>query len=280
MSKVFETKFESYEKSIAKIFKEIKPKIKENRVVIKPNLTTNLPPPVTTDIRCVKEVITNLRRIYNSEIIIAEGSGGCDTLKAFEELSYKKLAKDYDIKLVDLNRAERVELRNRRAIKLKSILFPKVLLNSYLINIPVPKEHSSAKITNSLKNMFGIYLPKSFLVEWNKSKLAKIGVIVSKNIFMRGWNKANLHVLGVHESIYDLNLYKKPDLTICDARVGQIGEEIYGEPYKLNKIIVSFDPVACDSYVANLFGYSWREIKYLRYCNGVFGSARYELIKV
>ena len=282
MSEVFEMDFCNYEESIAKILEKIEPKIGKTKVVIKPNLTTNLLPPVTTDVRCVREIIRNLREVFDEKIIIAEGSGGCDTLDAFRDLGYEKLSKEYGIEIIDLNRAERIELRKNEAMKLKSILFPKVLLDSYLINVPVPKEHSSAIITCALKNMFGAYLPKEFLVKWNESKLRKIGVIVAKDIFAKGWSKANLHVLGVDESIYDLNLYKKPDLIICDARIGQRGEEIYGKPCKppLNKIIASSDPVACDSYVANLFGYSWKEIRYLRYCNEKLGEVDFEVVRI
>jgi len=283
-SKIFITDFDTYEKSIKRIFKalKIKEKIKEDKIVIKPNLTINKKPPTTTDVNCVREIIKNIFDLkIRSKIFIAEGSGGCDTLKAFKELGYKELEKEFDIKIIDLNRAKRIRIKNESAIALKQIYFPKILLNSFLINVPVPKEHSSAIITNSLKNMFGIYLSKGYIAEWGILK--NIGVIVSRNVFARGWSKADLHIFGVHKSIHDLNIYKKPDLTICDARIGQKGNEIDGFPCNppINKIIASYDPVACDSYVAKIFGWDWKEIEYLRYCNKKIGNAEnYEIIEV
>ncbi|MEM7826779.1 MAG: DUF362 domain-containing protein [Candidatus Aenigmatarchaeota archaeon] len=272
MSKVFDTSFLNYDESVARIFNAMKPKIEKRKIVIKPNLTTNLNPPVTTDVNCVRAILKCLQN-FNGEIIIAEGSGGCDTLKAFNALGYEELCEEFGIRLIDLNREERVEIENHSALRLKSMLYPKILLDSYLISVPVPKEHSSAIITNSLKNMFGVYLSKKYLAKY--SGLRKIGVIVARSIFARGWSKADLHVFGVHESIYDLNLYKKPDLTICDARIGQKGNEIDGVACKppLNRIIGAFDPVACDSYVSKIFGYDWKEIKYLRYCHEKIGDA-------
>lgn len=286
-SKVIVAEFESYEKTVRKIFDalgNLRKRIKEEKIVIKPNLTINLLPPVTTSVDCVEAIIKELFRrnlTKDKNVIVAEGSGGCDTLQAFKELGYEKLKKEFNIELIDLNRAERVELRNENALKLKSMLFPSALLNSFLINVPVPKEHSSAIITNSLKNMFGIYLSKGYLAEWNMLK--KIGVFVTRKIFARGWSKCDLHVLGVHESIYDINLYKKPDVTICDARIGQREQEINGRPCTpaINKIFASYDAVAIDSYVAKLFGYDWKEIKYLVYSNGILGNAEnFDIIEI
>lgn len=286
-SKVIIAEFESYEKTIRKIFDslgDLKKRIKEEKIIIKPNLTINLPPPVTTSVECVEAIIKEIFRrglAKDKKVIIAEGSGGCDTLEAFNDLGYKRLKKDFNIELVDLNRADRIEIRNENALKLKSLLFPSILQDSFLISVPVPKEHSSAIITNSLKNMFGIYLSRGYLAEWNM--LQRIGVVVARRIFSRGWSKCDLHVLGVHESIYDLNLYKKPELTICDGKIGQKEQEIDGKPCNppINKIFASYDPVAIDSFVAKLFGYNWEEIKYLVYANNKLGNAeKFEIIDI
>lgn len=273
MSKVFEVEFSDYEENVQMLFEQLKPKIEEP-IVIKPNLTTNLPPPVTTSVECIGAVVKSLKEMGFKEITIAEGSGGYDTLDAFKEQGFVQLAKKYNIGLIDLNRAERTELRDDGAIKLKKVLYPKILIGSYLINVPVPKEHTSAVITNSLKNMFGAFLSEGYLKKWNEEKLLEIGVKVEKRIFMMGWNKADLHMFGVHESIHDLNLYKKPDLTICDGRIGQSKEEVDGIPCDppLNRMFASVDPVGCDGYAAQLLGHEWKDIKYLRYCSGKFGD--------
>ena len=60
-----------------------------DRIIIKPNLLQDAPPPCTTDAACVEAV---LRYIFDrkpeKEVIVLEGSGGCPTGKAFKGLGY------------------------------------------------------------------------------------------------------------------------------------------------------------------------------------------------
>lgn len=202
-------------------------------------------------------------------------------MMAFKRLGYERISKTLGVELIDLNRAEKIKLKNEKAKKLKEIWFPKILLNSYLISLPVSKEHSSAVFTCALKNQFGIYLSKEYVREYDKEKLERMGVFVAKEIWERGWNKGELHEIGVHESIFDLNLYKKPDLVICDGRVGVKGGELGGKEFKIGKIFASFDPVALDSHLAKIFGFDWRKIKYLVLANKILGEAEnFEIVKL
>jgi uncharacterized protein (DUF362 family) len=281
---VFETNFDGLETSLSRIFEamELKEVLKkENRILLKLNLTTNLSYPVTTHPEFVKKIIEIIRKFSDAEIIICEGSGGCDTRKAFRELGYKEISKEFGVKLVDLNREERVKLKNDKALKLKEVWLPKILFSGYLISLPIPKEHSSALLTCALKNQFGIYLSKKAIKEYDKEKLENEEILVVKELQERGWSKGELHSIGVHESIFDLNLYRKPDLTICDGRIGVKGHELGGEEFKIGKIFSSFDPVALDSYLAKIFGIDWKRIKYLAYSNNILGKAEnFEIKKV
>ena len=284
MAKVFEVQFKDLKGSLFKLFEStrIKEILKEKeKIILKPNLTTNIPYPVTTDPKFVEVILEIILSFHKGQIFIAEGSGGCDTKEAFKKLGYENLAKKFGVKLIDLNREERVKVKNEKSLKLKEIWFPKILLDSYLISLPLPKEHGEAIFTCALKNQFGIYLSKDFVMEYDKEKLEKMGVFVAKEIWERGWNKGELHSVGIHESIFDLNLYKKPDFVICDARVGIKGGELGGKEFKIGKIIASFDPVALDSYLARIFGFDWKKIKYLRLANKVLGEAEnFEIVKL
>jgi len=276
-NKVFVLEAKNLREDLKKILDTLllKEKLKEmKKIVLKPNLTTNLPYPITTDSFFVEILVENLLRIFDKEIIIAEGSGGCDTKEAFEKLGYTKIAQKYNLKLIDLNRAERIKLKNKKALKLKEIFLPKILFDSFLISLPVPKDHSSAVFTCSLKNMIGVYLSREYVKEYDKEKLEKLGVFVPKEIWQKGWNKGELHEIGLAQSIFDLNLYRKPDLTICDARYGVRGGELGGKTFKIGKIVASFDPVASDTYLASLFGYRWEEIEYLKLANKKVGFAQ------
>lgn len=284
MSIVIETKAENLVEGIFKIIKALnleKILTRQKRLVLKPNLTTNLPYPVTTSSEFVEILVVVLRNIYDGEILIAEGSGGCDTKNAFRKLGYEKIAKKFNIKLVDLNREERISLKNDNAIVLKEIWYPKILLDSFLISLPIPKDHSSAVFTCSLKNMFGTYLSKEFVAEYDKERLERFGIFVAKEIWDKGWNKGRLHYLGVHESIFDLNLYKIPNLTICDARMGVKGNELGGEEFKVGKVVASFDAVALDAYLAEIFGHDFKRVKYLVFSHKKLGDAEdFKILKV
>jgi uncharacterized protein (DUF362 family) len=221
---------------------------KQKRIIIKPNLTTNRGPSCTTDKRMV-EALINFFYGLGKEIIIAEASGGCETSKCFKELGYTEVAKKYGIELMDLNNAETVLCQDRSAYKLKEFKLPKILSNSFLISVPVLKEHDWAKITCALKNMFGIASGRFYDTEPSS-----------------GWNKAGLHSLGVDECIVDINCYRKPDLSLVDARIGQFGNEIYGHAAKppFNIIFGGFDAVAVDFLAAKLLGHDPLRIKHLQ----------------
>jgi len=274
-AKIFETDFDNFKNSISRIFEAMKLKEilkREKRIILKPNLTTNLPYPITTDPNFVESLIEIISSFFRGEILICEGSGGCDTKRAFEELGYEEISKKFKIKLIDLNREERIRLKKENVLKLKEVWLPKILFSGYLISLPVPKEHGQAIFTCALKNQFGFYLSKSFVKEYDKEKLERKGIFVAKRIWEKGWNKGELHFLGVNETIFDLNLYRKPDLVICDGRVGLRGGELGGREIKIGKILASFDPVALDSYLARIFCFDWRKIKYLVFSNKILGE--------
>ena len=160
MANVLITDFQNFQTSIPLILEEadLKNKIKGwEKIILKPNLTTSRKPPCTTPIELVEEVVKFIQPT-DAEIIIAEGSGGCDTQKAFKDLGYQDLAEKYHLKLIDLNKAERIEKENPQALVLKKIKLPKIIFEGFLINLPVLKEHNEAVVTCAMKNLFGLYL--------------------------------------------------------------------------------------------------------------------------
>ncbi|MCP4412668.1 MAG: DUF362 domain-containing protein, partial [Gammaproteobacteria bacterium] len=70
--------FESFEKSIPEALDAIaayKQISKQTAILIKPNLTTDSPHPITTSPECCKVIIDYIRKYSQAKIIIAEGSG-------------------------------------------------------------------------------------------------------------------------------------------------------------------------------------------------------------
>ena len=202
----------------------------QHRVVVKPNLIIDEPPPTTTPCDTIEALI----RYYleeGYEVIVAEGSGWCETSKAFRKLGYTKLAQEYGVKLVDLN-TDRYELvANPSALYLKRFEKPLTLKEAYIISAPVLKEHSITQVTISLKNMLGATLGE-------KAKVAKKGRFHRK----------------LDESIVDINMYLKPQLAIVDARTAGIRGELKSTPLKLGVMLFSSDLVAADSIASTLLG--------------------------
>jgi len=253
MDKVSSVDFISFPKSVPEILEKAglrKLLQKPKKIILKPNLTTNLPPPCTTPALLVEEVIKFCRKFSKAEITVAEGSGGCDTLIAFKDLGYERLVENYKIKLVDLNREERVEKENPLARVLKRVKLPKIIFDGFFINLPVLKQHDEGILTCATKNLFGIYLNQGLI----------------GHFLPRWWNKSELHYkYGVQESIYDLNLYRPADFVLVDGSLGQMGNEIHGPPCRppLKKLFAGFDNLEVDCFCAPFLNLDPKSIPYL-----------------
>lgn len=239
--------FTSFSQTVPQILSEVKlaEKIKNvKRILIKPNLTIDKPPPCTTPVELTEEVIKFCQANSQAEISIAEGSGGCPTKEAFFNLGYCQLEKKYKISLIDLNQEERIELKNPSALVLKSVKLPKIAFDSFIINLPVLKEHHEAIITCAIKNLIGFYLNQKDQHPWSKSEL---------------------HSLGLHQAIFDLAHYLKINFTLVDASIGQKGSEIYGSPCQppIKKLIAGYNIQKIDFLACQLLGHIPTKIKYL-----------------
>ncbi len=267
MTKVAIIDFKDYDTSVKEVLDLINAGEvlkKQKKIVLKPNLTAALKPPVTTDVRCIRALL-NYIGICNkkAKIIIAEGSGDCDTDEAFQKLGYLELVERYGVELVDLNDDEVIRLKNPKALVLKEFYLPKTLKNAFLISVPVLKEHGDDLVTISMKNLFGIA---------PGSHYGRPG----------SWLKTKLHSLGVWQSICDLCLYRPIDLAVVDAALGQYGSHLSEKPPKhpIKTLIAGFDAVAVDSVGAKILGHDWRDVKHLKYANGRLGIADLEKIEI
>lgn len=118
-------------------------------------------------------------------------------------------------------------------------LYTEVFEADRVINIPIAKHHSLARLTMAMKNWMGIM----------------------------GGSRRQIHQ-RLDESLVDLSMFVKPTLTILDAtriliRNGPQG----GNPEDvrvLNTVIAGIDQVAVDSYGATLFGMKGEDLGYVR----------------
>ncbi|MBN2130804.1 MAG: DUF362 domain-containing protein [Sedimentisphaerales bacterium] len=254
MSKVARVAFDEYDSSIAQALDLIGAAGRlpaEGPIIIKPNLTNSSPPPVTTSVRAVEAVYKYCRAHTDAEIMIGEGAGTGRTHDVYAALGYTDLADRCGLRLIDFNHAETVLLRRPDALHLKEFHLPEIARDAFIISLPVLKDHTLAKTTIAMKNMFGL-APSKY--------------------YAGGWNKSKLHNPSTDESVVDVCLYKKPDLSVVDASVALQGGHLSGRKKHIGLILAGFDPVAVDTVGSRLLGHEPEWVHYLTLASGRLGT--------
>ena len=142
-----------------------------------------------------------------------------------------------------------VDERKFRDMSIKGVaikswpLYTEIFEADKIINVPIAKHHSLAKLTMSMKNWMG----------------------------MMGGSRNGIHQ-RLDESLADLALVIKPSLTVLDAvRVltanGPQGGNL-SDVKRLDTVIAGGDQVAVDSYGATLFGMKGSDLGYVRAAAG------------
>jgi uncharacterized protein (DUF362 family) len=212
-------------------------------VVIKPNLVEPSSPPVTTDVRVVQGIIKALRASGVKDIVVAEGSGTGNTIENFDLLGYS----DLGVRLLDLDQEDTVKLPVAHHHVWDEIIIPEVLLDKFIISVPVLKEHSLCGVTISLKNMIGILPAQYYSGYWT-------------------YKKSQVHKYDTNGCIADIIQIVKPDWAIVDATLGMKGHHLSGNPIEppLNLVYGSVDPLEADRFGCELLGRKHTDIRYLK----------------
>jgi uncharacterized protein (DUF362 family) len=254
MSKVAKVKFVDYQSSVAAALDLIGAAGRlpaGGMIIIKPNLTSADAPPVTTNVRAAEAVYKYCKARCGAEIAIGEGCGDGTTERTFRANGYSKLAQRCGIRLIDFNSEEALLVRNENALHWKEFHIPKIVRKAFVVSLPVLKGHSFTRTTIAMKNMFGI-APAAY--------------------YGGSWNKSKLHSPSAHKSVFDVCLYRKPDLCVVDAAVAMRGSHLSGRHDNMGLILAGFDPVAVDAVGSELLGQDPSGIEYLRLANGLLGS--------
>jgi len=226
-------------------------------ILIKPNLVNASPPPITLPVEAVDALIQYIRSCSGARIFIGEGTGEkhLETDEVFRIHGYDQLAARYDVELLDLNHAPLRKLSNPECNVFPDMFLPEVVLDSYLISFAVLKAHSLSDVTLSMKNLIGCAPPAHYQQGGH-------------------WKKSAFHK-RMHESIFELNHYRKPDLALIDASIGMAEYHLGGPTCDppVGKLIAGFDPVAVDAVGAGLLDYDWRQIPHIAQAHGRLGRA-------
>ncbi len=235
----------------------------KKKILIKPNLVEASPPPITTPVELVSSIIDYIRSKNPAlEIIVGEGCGSIDyeTPTPFKQLKYVDMAYSQKVKLVDLNYEKTITLSKKECRRWPEMHLPEIVMDSFLISVPVLKAHSLADVTLTMKNMMGTAPPKHYNAG--------------------SWKKSAFHE-KIQEAIFDLNRYRTPDFSLIDATVGMAEAHLWGpvcDPAP-NLLIASFDPVAVDAYGTEILHRDWRKIGHISMADGVLGYAEAQIVE-
>ncbi|MGB8491128.1 MAG: DUF362 domain-containing protein, partial [Bacteroidales bacterium] len=83
--------------------KELRTGLKAKQLVIKPNMVVTNKELCATHKDALRALLEYLKPIYKGQIIIAESSSSVNSSDGFTNYGYTDLAKNYNIKFVDLN---------------------------------------------------------------------------------------------------------------------------------------------------------------------------------
>lgn len=206
------------------------------KIVIKPNMCYywDYSTGQTTDPKFVAATIETLREEISPSVNISIVESDASAMKcryAFKFLGYQKLAKQYDVKLVNLSKVEAESIRVKAGNQNFEFMVPKIIKNADLrINIPKMKYMALSKISCALKNIYGCNpYPKKF----------------------------KLHP-KLSEAIVALNKVMGFDLCILDGIIVS-----GGQASKLKLVMASRDPVAMDSAAATIMGVNPKSVGHI-----------------
>ncbi len=222
-------------------------KIKNKRVLIKPNLVTVYAGmglrhenyPESTDPRLLDAVISFLKA-YTNDIHIVESSGrGVPTTGSFYVSGINRLAAHHHVNLVALEETPTSRYILPKAKVQKEIIIPEIFNDvvdgtAFYISMPKMKTNLYTTVTLGFKNAMGI-LPY--------------------NLRQRN------HHYAIDQKLVDMLYLIKPDLTVIDGLIGGEGNcPAPVEPVKAGMIISGNHPVETDRVATRIMGFDPAQI--------------------
>ena len=237
MAKGVSIKFRSYSETLPRLLelinlsKELK---KHSKIILKPSVRQfegekSLSTPVAFLEQVLRYCLKNKNPV--SEVFIAEGVDGADTMDLFNKLGYSKLAERYSVGLIDLNNTEVEKVEAHDFQRFSEIMYPKILKEGFVISLPLLAEDAETDIQGALSNMLGAFPSKHYKGFFSKTKNK-----------IRKW--------PIKYAVYDILKCKMPDFAIMDSSE--------------KGVIIAGLPLEVDKQAAKLLNIDWRYISYLK----------------
>jgi uncharacterized protein (DUF362 family) len=201
--------------------------VKSKNVVFKPNFNTADPPPASSSMETVKQLILKLKEMGAVSITLAERAGPANTSKVFEEKGLGPLSNDLGFNIVDLTELpnDGYILKNPEGNHWKDgFLFAKIFNEAEcIVETCCLKTHMyGGHFTISLKNAVGM-VNKRNMTELHSSKYQR-------------------------EMIAEINSVYKPDLIIMDGIITFVDRgPMEGTRVEANVFVAGTDKIAIDA---------------------------------
>ena len=229
---------------------ELKKKIGEKQVVIKPNLISFDEILASTNTDHLKAILDFLKPFYSRKVIIAESSPRGEALTGFQNLGYRSLDNGYNIDWVDLNTVEPYPIfildSNGHPLR---ITIPRLLVdaNTFLISAARLKVHNAVVVTLSNKNIM-MGAPQ----------------IIGENHYKRAMHQG---MKEINYNLFRMSQAVPIHLATIDGFDGMEKKGPRGgEPVDSRLAIASTDFVAADRVGIECMGVNFEDVGYLTYC--------------
>lgn len=211
------------------------------KVVVKPNICVayhTYEYAATTNPWVVGTLVKMALEAGAASVKVMDYPFGGTQQQAYEISGIKEQVEAAGGEMVNMLSYKYVSTKNPKGVILKETdIYEDILKTDVLIDVPIAKQHSSAKLTLGMKNLMGVIRDRSVL-----------------------------H-FNLGQSIADLNALIRPHLTVVDAvRIlmanGPTGGNL-ADVKKLDTVIAGTDIVAADSYATSLFGMKPTDLAYI-----------------
>jgi uncharacterized protein (DUF362 family) len=178
MAEVFLIRTDDRVKGMQSIFKHYNAlfeSLKDKHVVIKPNFNTADPPPASTDIQIIKELISHLKTCNPKKITVAERAGPANTQETMKKKGLFDLQTElggFDIvDLSTLPESEWIHFQMEDSHWKNGFLYPKIYKEAEaIIALPCLKTHRyGGHFTLSLKLAVGLVPRQGYMQELHSS---------------------------------------------------------------------------------------------------------------
>ena len=232
---------------------EVLASIGNKKILIKPNFVNTKRPLCATHVDAIRAILDFLQPYYKKQIIVGESTASKDgTFDGYNNYGYLPLEKEYNVKLVDLNK-DTYEYRyvfgkghRPQPIRIISTFLDPHL---YIISAAKMKTHDRVVTTLSLKNVI-LGAP---LNDYKKN---------DKWLTHADYNFRRDAIL--HYNMFHLAQEIYPDLGVIDGFEAMEGNgPASGTPVDARVTLASTDPLAMDILTTKLMGFDPSQIMYL-----------------